>query len=369
MNNDYQNDERPLYETVFPDEAAQKQIDDGARHSVSRVALGVLLFSLVPNLLYLGVVLFMSIFSPDLLRISWVGSLIQMVVMYGIGFPLALLCMGRPRVAYEGIGEKMSFFRLFTIFCMFESAAVIGNLIGTALMNFVGALTGNAYENAVSEMLDGMESYIILIFTVILAPIVEELIFRRAVLEHLLPYGEGTAIVVSALMFALAHGNFFQFFYTFGGGLLLGYVYTRTRRVRYTTIMHVIFNLLGGLVPVLLQRGIDPSIWKAEELTPSLLFSTGSFWPLMGLLAYEGVLLLLAVCGIIFACLYYPRMKLRPTQIQLSPASRGRVYFGNVGMILLLVWSVVLFALSFIPSGNTATDTVTAAIRLLLPFV
>ena len=72
MNNDYQNGERPLYESVFPDEAAQKQIDDGARRSVSRVALGVLLFSLVPNLLYLGVVLFMSIFSPDLLRISWV---------------------------------------------------------------------------------------------------------------------------------------------------------------------------------------------------------------------------------------------------------------------------------------------------------
>lgn len=349
MYNDYSGGGRPLYETVIPDEAMQKKIDDRARKSVSRVALGVLLFSLLPALLYTGVSLFMQFFAPDLLKIAWLDSLIQSLLMYGIGFPAALLCMGRPRETYEAVGEKMSFYRLFTVFCMFEAASVIGNLIGTGLMNMVGALTGFTYENTVSTTLEGMESYMILIVTVILAPIVEELIFRRAVLEHLLPYGEGTAIVVSALMFALAHGNFFQFFYTFGGGLLLGYVYTRTRRIRYSTIMHVIFNLLGGLLPTLLQRGIDPSIWEASELTPSLLLSSGSFWPLMGLMAYEGVVMLLSLCGVVFACLYYRRIQLRPTQILLTPAARGRVYFGNVGMILLLIWSVVIFALSFIP--------------------
>ena len=55
-------------------------------------------------------------------------------------------------------------------------------------------------------------------------------------------YGEKTAIVFSALAFALFHMNLFQFFYAFGLGLIFGYVYTRTSRLRYSVLMHMLID-------------------------------------------------------------------------------------------------------------------------------
>ncbi len=61
--------------------------------------------------------------------------------------------------------------------------------------------------------------------------------FRKEIIS-LRRYGEKTAIMFSALAFALFHMNVFQFFYAFGLGLMFGYVYTRTSRLRYSVAMH-----------------------------------------------------------------------------------------------------------------------------------
>ena len=42
--------------------------------------------------------------------------------------------------------------------------------------------------------------------------------------------------------------NVFQFFYAFGLGLMFGYVYTRTSRLRYSVAMHMLINLNGSVL-------------------------------------------------------------------------------------------------------------------------
>ena len=42
--------------------------------------------------------------------------------------------------------------------------------------------------------------------------------------------------------------NLFQFFYAFLLGLMFGYVYTRTSKLRYSTAMHMIINFNGGVL-------------------------------------------------------------------------------------------------------------------------
>ena len=39
-------------------------------------------------------------------------------------------------------------------------------------------------------------------------------------MDRLLGYGQKTAIIISGIMFGMAHGNFSQFFYAFGIGIL-----------------------------------------------------------------------------------------------------------------------------------------------------
>lgn len=79
----------------------------------------------------------------------------------------------------------------------------------------------------------------------IVAPIVEELIFRGVIMHGFMRnYPKIIAIFVSALFFALFHLNPWQFPATFLLGLLLGWVMVITRNILACMIGHSINNLL-----------------------------------------------------------------------------------------------------------------------------
>ena len=50
-------------------------------------------------------------------------------------------------------------------------------------------------------------------FSVVLAPVMEELIFRKVLIDRTIVYGDKAAVVLSGLLFGVFHGNFHQFFY------------------------------------------------------------------------------------------------------------------------------------------------------------
>jgi membrane protease YdiL (CAAX protease family) len=79
----------------------------------------------------------------------------------------------------------------------------------------------------------------------IVAPVVEELIFRGLILHGLRRnYNAIVAVIISALLFALFHLNPWQFPATFVLGLLLGWIMIRTNNILLAIIGHSINNLL-----------------------------------------------------------------------------------------------------------------------------
>lgn len=92
-----------------------------------------------------------------------------------------------------------------------------------------------------------------IIAVVIMAPIVEELLFRGAIEGHLLrkwkhPAG---AIVFSSLVFGVVHGNWVQAPFAFVIGLALGWMYYRTGSLLPGILMHFVNNstaVLGFLI-------------------------------------------------------------------------------------------------------------------------
>ena len=123
------------------------------------------------------------------------------------------------------------------------SAALVSGLI----MNLIEMITGHTLEYPETEMTGAHSVIISFILTGLIPAFVEELLFRGVFLRNLLPYGKTTAIIVSSLMFAMMHQNFYQFFYTFIGGMVFAYLFIRTGSIWASVIAHMINNTLSVL--------------------------------------------------------------------------------------------------------------------------
>lgn len=88
------------------------------------------------------------------------------------------------------------------------------------------------------------------IYTCIIAPIFEEFIYRGAVLRSLEKYGRWFAILISAILFGLMHGNFYQIFMATGIGIALGYLATEYS-IKLTILLHMINNTFVGVTSLI----------------------------------------------------------------------------------------------------------------------
>lgn len=83
----------------------------------------------------------------------------------------------------------------------------------------------------------------------VLAPLVEEMVFRGALLRTLLGMvskkNHWVAIMVSAFVFGLVHGNMAQFVNAMIMGLMLGWMYYRTRSIVPGILLHWVNNTLA----------------------------------------------------------------------------------------------------------------------------
>lgn len=193
---------------------------------------------------------------PALVEAEGYLWLMSTLPLYGVGLPLCLGLLPRAEGRPEGRPMRPRDWLLSLVVAL--GLMVIGNLIGNALMHLVGLLRGEPVVNPLSEIMLDADPYLTAVVTVIVAPMGEELLFRRLIIDRTRRYGEGTAVVISALMFGAFHLNFHQFFYATLIGLVLGYLYVKTGRLREVVALHAAINLLGGVVAPALLRGMAP---------------------------------------------------------------------------------------------------------------
>ncbi len=209
--------------------------------------------------------------------------------IYLIGLPLFILLF-RPDRPDPGAGETLGLraFLLLIPVCFFVmySGSAFGNLLTAALQSV--RLFPVRTAPALPEDSFALQAF----FLAVISPVMEEYVFRRCLLERTLPYGERTAVLVSALLFGLFHSTLSQFCYAFLLGIVFGCVYVRTRRLRYTAGLHILINSLSSLLlPLMLAR-----------LSGSVSFETMSRVPVTQLLGEPGVLPLLAYLAFLFVC-------------------------------------------------------------------
>lgn len=129
-----------------------------------------------------------------------------------------------------------------------------------------------AYEELLETAgLSGDVTAIMFIYSVILAPISEELIFRGVTLriaQRAFPFW--IANIIQALLFGIFHMNPLQGCYTFVIGLILGYVCHRGGSLYHVIFFHFLFNL-WGTTTAQWMLDIDP-VFQGMIVILSLIF-------------------------------------------------------------------------------------------------
>lgn len=128
---------------------------------------------------------------------------------------------------------------------------VLSLCIGSQMVNSIWVssleLLLNQFDMSVMTILESVsgdsDTFSMFLYASILAPIAEEVLFRGYVLRSLRPFGKRFAILGSAILFGLFHGNLLQTPYAILMGLILGYV-----TVEYSIIWAVVLHMFNNLV-------------------------------------------------------------------------------------------------------------------------
>ena len=106
---------------------------------------------------------------------------------------------------------------------------------------------GFTFARSLEAATGGSVTISMLLYSGFAAPLIEEFIFRGAVLKTLEPFGKWFALLASSL--ALMHGNFAQIPFAMAAGLILGYI-AMEYSIWYSLLLHISNNLiLGDVLP------------------------------------------------------------------------------------------------------------------------
>lgn len=166
--------------------------------------------------------------------------------------------------------------------------------VKTAACVFFGALVcmlANYPANVVAEIQDyfGFQSNLEMpltndlsvlilygIMVAVIPPIVEELLFRGMVLHGLRKYGDGFAVVVSAILFGLYHGNFVQIAFAFFAGLVMALVVVKTGSLWTSILIHFANNSISLALEMIKRFAGDQAVNTADFIVMSALMVFGT---------------------------------------------------------------------------------------------
>lgn len=163
-----------------------------------------------------------------------------------------------------------------------------------------------------------------LVVMAVLPALLEELVFRGCILRALRPFGDGFAVLVSAVLFGLMHGNIRQIPFAFIIGLALGYLYVVTNNLWIPILVHFMNNALSVC--------LEYVSFSMNETT------VGWFYTYV----IYGLALLGGLAIPVLFLLYHRELKTTPGMTRLSFGQRLGGLLKTPTMIISLVLFVVL---------------------------
>ena len=302
-----------------------------ARRQFSILGLGVFAILAVSAILQLAAGSIAEFICPQEESPSWVLWLCTFAPIYLAAVPSGLLIIRRaPASPRERHSLKPGEFASAVIISI--SAMYMGNIAGNIILTMIQTAFHLTAENPVLTYVTDDSLWLRVLVMVILAPSIEEYIFRKQFIDRTNIYGEKLAVVTSAVVFGLFHGNLSQFFYAFALGLVFGYIYLKTGKLRYSTALHMLINFLGSVLAPALLNSIH-----FESLNGILPFAI-----------YILTLIVLSLAGLVLFCINVHKVSFHTSELELPRGMKLKTVCLNRGMILFASVSFALIVFTFI---------------------
>lgn len=321
------------------------------RKHFSKLGLMYFLGSLIIIALQYAVVLLLNIFCPGVLNNYTLYFLIIMLSMYAVSMPLMALLIRTVPAAPAPEKKTMTVGQWIAAFLVCYAAMYAGNILGNIITAVIGALKGSAVSNTIVDIATGNYIWVNFFIMVLLAPVAEELLFRKLLIDRTAAYGEGVSVLFSALFFGLFHGNLNQFAYAFVLGGFFGFIYVKTRNIKYTIFMHMLINFIGSVLSMLVLKGSGLSDlmlttdMSLEEMTNVI---SEHLSGLLIFFIYCILLLAVVIAGIVLFFVNLKKIRFAATEQSVPKGKRFAAYVVNAGVLLFIIFWIVQIILQLL---------------------
>ncbi len=288
------------------------------KKTFSKIGFGLMAVMLLAQGIPLLIISLLREFAPNILKDynTILTYALSFLPLYLVAIPVFLFIMkDMPsfKVAQEH-RKKLKVSEFLTYMFVGFGAMYISNFISVLLNLLIGALKGETIINPLESMI-GNKMWMNALFIGILAPVLEEIVFRGLLINKLRVYGEGLCIFASGFTFALLHGNLSQMLYAFALGMLFAYIALKTGTILYTIILHMIVNMLGSVV------------------FPSLILSKN----VVSIMLVLVLLFTFIALGITLFFINKKKIKIQNSSEGLSTGKKIKAFVWNPGMIAYMV--------------------------------
>lgn len=337
------------------DPEAQPETLRMARKHFSKLGLGFIIGTVVIFAVQLLAMWAVEVLKPEWMRDANIALTVSIVPMYLIGMPILILIVRR-LPAQAPLRHSMKVGHFFLAAFMSFAVMYISNIVGVILTTVIGMLKGGTVQNTIANVAMSLNPFVAFLYMVICAPIMEEFVFRKLIVDRTVRYGQAVAVILSGLMFGLFHGNLNQFVYAFTLGVFLAFLYIKTGDLKVTIGLHMIINFIGSVVSMKVLELIDlEGLVELEETTnfaqPDALAAYLSE-NLIGWLFYMFyIIFILAVVitGVVLwiVALVKKKFSFAKGEIVIPKGKRFRTVIFNVGMMIYcLAWiAMIIFQL------------------------
>ena len=211
-----------------------------------KVLLWPILFTVSQYLLFILFMFFYFLINPGLdvssdMVVDFINqnSLLILLIQSIIFIPLFYLVYKKYRITKDAINLKLLPKYIFIAVML------------SSLLNFIIIFIKRYMD---IPMINNEITFVVILGTGILGPIIEELLFRGIVYERLnLLFSNKIAFYLSIFIFAIIHtGGIFQILFAFIIGYYLTYIYRKYCDIRISIFIHIIVNMTSILVSPLI---------------------------------------------------------------------------------------------------------------------
>lgn len=221
------------------------------KQTASRVGVCYLFLLLATGILQTVGAVVVNLLAPQLYNTSWFVWVLSYVPLYCIAVPLFLL-LGRALLPVSGPapekGPRVTAKQWISTFFLCLGVTYLFNILSNLLITGIGMLKGTPAQNPLDTLVSASGLFWNFLFGCVVAPVGEELIFRKWLYTKLGPFGDKAYVLLGGAVFGLFHGNLSQLFYAAVLGSIFCWLYLRTGSIVVTISLHMAVNIMGMLV-------------------------------------------------------------------------------------------------------------------------